>query len=160
MAPSRPVLPQFGQYVLVGFTGVLVNLVVFSIVLDGFTGSWGVDIIGSLTHASTSSPASVPQILVASVVAFVVATLWNFALNSVWTFRTRRGHRHSRSRRLLLYYLVSLASLSVNELVLYLLIAAVPPLYGQAAGIVAGSIVGFVGNRRVTFLEVSPSAAA
>lgn len=152
-APTRPALPQFGQFVLVGLTGVVVNLLVFSLVLAAFTGHPVFDLVGSLTHASSSATASTGEILLASTIAFVVATLWNFTLNSLWTFRSRRGHQHSGRRRLALYYLVSLGSLGVNELVLYALVALVPPLFGQAAGIVAGSIVGFVGNRRITFAE-------
>jgi putative flippase GtrA len=157
-APSgvgRRALPQFGQYVLVGLSGVVVNLIVFALVLAAFTGHAVFDLVGSLTHASSSTTASAGQILFASTVAFAVATLWNYALNNAWTFRRRHARRHSSRRRLALYYLVSLASLAINEAVLYALIAFVPPLYGQAAGIVAGSVVGFLGNRRFTFAEVS-----
>lgn len=155
--PSRRALPQFGQFILVGLTGVVVNLIVFSLALASFTGHVNLDLWSSLTRASTQSTGSVAETLLASIIAFVVATLWNFTLNSLWTFRTGRAHYHSTRRRLLLYYLVSLASLGVNELVLYLLLAAVPPLYGQAVGIVAGSVVGFIGNRRITFVEVAPA---
>ena len=157
LGSSRPPLPQFGQFVLVGLTGVVVNLIVFSLVLAAFTGNVVFDLIGSLTRASTQSGVSVVDILAASAVAFVVATLWNFMLNSLWTFRTSRGHYHSALRRLVLYYLVSLISLGVNELVLFGLTTTLPPLYAQAAGIAAGSIVGFVGNRRFTFLEAASS---
>jgi putative flippase GtrA len=156
----RAVLPQYGQFVLVGLTGVAVNLAVFALVLSAFTGRPSFDLIGSLTHASMQNGATIGETLAASAVAFVVATLWNFALNNLWTFRARGAHQHSTPRRLALYYLVSLGSLGVNELVLYLLIAAVAPLYGQAAGIVAGSIVGYIGNRRVTFVETAPAARA
>lgn len=140
-------------------TGVVVNLVVFTLVLAAFTGVASFDIVQTLLHSTAQSGVSVAAILIASAAAFVVATLWNFALNNLWTFRTQRGHHHARSVRLLLYYVVSLGSLGVNELVLYLLVPFVAPLYGQAAGIVAGSIVGFAGNRRYTFQEAEAPAS-
>jgi len=158
-ASEPPALPQFGQYILVGLSGVVVNLLVFALVLAAFTGHAAFDLLNSLTHASSATSASAGEILLASTIAFAVATLWNYALNNAWTFQRRRARQHSSGRRLALYYLVSLASLAINEAVLYALIAFVPPLYGQAAGIVAGSIVGFLGNRRFTFAEVSTRAA-
>jgi putative flippase GtrA len=148
----RALAPQYGQFVLVGLTGVGLNLAVFALTIWGFTGRPPLDLISAVTR-SASAGASTGQILAASALAFAVATLWNFALNSVWTFRTRAELEHSRGRRLGLYYAVSLGSLGVNELVLYALLPVVAPLYGQAVGILAGSVVGFFGNRRVTFAE-------
>ena len=157
-SPRNPI-PQFGQYLLVGLTGVVVNLIVFSLVLGLWTGDLSFDLLTDLTHSTSETGVSVAATLTASVIAFAIATLWNFVLNNLWTFRTERGHYHPVRRRVALYYLVSLASLGVNEVVLYALLSVLPPLYGQAIGIAAGSIVGFVGNRRITFVEPAPTTA-
>ncbi len=154
-APGRRVLPQYGQFLLVGLTGVVVNLIVFSLALGALTGRPTLDLAGSLTFTSTHAGVDVRATLLASVIAFAVATAWNFVLNNAWTFRTRGTHQHGTRARLGLYYVVSLGSLGINELVLYLLVFLVPPLWGQGAGIVAGSVVGFFGNRRVTFAPAS-----
>jgi putative flippase GtrA len=159
-AASRKAIPQFGQFVLVGLSGVGVNLVVFSLVLAALTGSFSLRSASGFTDLLTRAPVGLGATLAASVVAFAVATLWNFTFNSLWTFRSRRGHRHGQGRRLALYYGVSLGSLGVNEVVLYALYFAIAPLFAQGVGIVAGSLVGFVGNRRFTFEELSPTTSA
>jgi len=39
--------------------------------------------------------------------------------------------------------------------VLFVMGLFLPPLFGQGVGIVAGSVVGFAGNYRVTFAEAA-----
>ena len=158
-APSSPaddkgrLLTKYGKFVVVGLTGVVVNLVVFALTLDALSPSPTFNLYSSLLHsASVVSPNALDNFL-ASGVAFVVATLWNFAWNNAWTFRSRIGHRHPIGVRVGLYYGVSLGSLAVNEIVLFVVSLAFPPLYGQALGIALGSIVGFAGNHRFTFAE-------
>jgi len=148
-----PFLAKYGKFLLVGLTGVLVNLIVFTLVLDRLSPSPSFDLIRSVLRSASVTSSNPVDNFIASAVAFAVATLWNFALNNLWTFRTERGHRHRLSYRLGLYYGVSLGSLGVNEVVLFALSFAIPPLFGQAVGIVAGSVVGFAGNYRVTFAE-------
>ena len=152
---NRSLLAKYGKFVVVGLTGVVVNLVVFVLTLDAFSPSPTFSLVHSLLKSATSTASNPVHNFVASAVAFVVATLWNFALNNVWTFRTDRGHRHRLPRRLGLYYGVSLGSLAVNEVVLFGLSYLLPPLFGQAVGILAGSVVGFAGNYRVTFAEAA-----
>ena len=153
--PPAPFLAKYGKFLLVGLSGVLVNLVVFAYTLDAISPSPTFNLVHSLLEAAFSRSGNPADYLVASAVAFGVATLWNFALNNVWTFRTRTGHRHRFSHRLGLYYGVSLGSLAVNEVVLFALGFFVPPLIGQGVGIIAGSVVGFAGNYRVTFAEAT-----
>ncbi len=141
---------------MVGLTGVVVNLVVFAFTLDAISPSPTFNLVQSLLHFASTRTVNPVDDFVASAAAFVVATLWNFLFNSLWTFRTSTGHRHPFSHRLGLYYGVSLGSLAVNEAVLYALGFFVPPLIGQAVGIIAGSVVGFAGNYRVTFAEIRP----
>jgi putative flippase GtrA len=153
-APPRPhFLTRYGKFLAVGLTGVVVNLLVFAYTLDAISPSPTFNLVTSLLHAAFNRGGNPVDILVASAIAFAVATLWNFALNNLWTFRSAVGHRHSTRRRLGLYYGVSLASLAINEVVLFALSFFVPPLVGQAVGILAGSVAGFAGNYRITFAE-------
>jgi putative flippase GtrA len=151
--PRLPFLAKYGKFLLVGLTGVVVNLVVFTLTLDAISPSPSFNLITSLVKFASSTASNPVDNLVASAVAFAVATLWNFALNNAWTFRSERGHRHPLAHRLGLYYGVSLGSLAVNEAVLFVAGLYLAPLIGQGIGIVVGSLVGFTGNRRFTFAE-------
>lgn len=148
-------LARYPRFLLVGLTGVVVNLATFVLTVDAITGSPTSNFVGDVLHFASKTAPDPLVYLAASGVAFAVATCWNFALNSWWTFRTLEGHRHSLPRRLGLYYGVSLGSLAVNEVVLLATQALLPPLYGQGLGVVAGSVVGYLGNSRYTFAERS-----
>ena len=153
-APNRSLeLVRYGKFVLVGFSGVFVNLVVFVLTIDEISGTPLSNFFASALHFASTTSQNPVLYFVASAVAFVVATLWNFALNSIWTFRTAGKRRHSSTRRLGLYFGVSLGSLAANEIVLYVTQTLIPPLIGQGIGIIVGSVVGFVGNSRYTFAE-------
>jgi putative flippase GtrA len=161
--PAPPVarpefLAKYGKFLLVGLSGVVVNLIVFALTLDAISPAPTFNLLTSVLHYATSRSVNPVDDFIASAIAFVVATLWNFLLNNLWTFRTSTGHRHPFAHRLGLYYGVSLGSLAVNEVVLFVLAFYLPPLYGQAVGIVAGSVVGFAGNYRVTFARADPTS--
>ena len=147
-------LVRYGQFLLVGLTGVVVNLAVFVVTVDTITHTPLSNFYSSILHFASKTAPNPVLYFEASAVAFVVATLWNFTLNSLWTFRTAVGHEHPPAHRLGLYFGVSLGSLTVNEVVLLATQLVLPPLIGQAIGIVAGSTVGFLGNSRVTFAEI------
>ncbi|MGD1100131.1 MAG: GtrA family protein [Thermoplasmata archaeon] len=155
MPPSAIV--RYGKFLVVGLTGVVVNLAAFVLTVDGISGTPVSNFFSSVLHFASKTAANPLLYFVASAVAFGVATFWNFALNSVWTFKTDADHKYSPSRRLGLYFGVSLGSLSVNEVVLFATETILPPLIGQGIGIIAGSAVGFVGNNRYTFAEVRPT---
>jgi len=148
---------RYGKFFLVGLTGVFVNLVAFVITVDALSGTPLSNFYSSVIHFVSKTASNPVLYVTGSVVAFVVATLWNFAFNSLWTFRTTLGRRHSPTRRLGLYFGVSVGSLSVNEAVLLVTQTVLPPLIGQAIGILMGSVVGFLGNNRYTFAETSPA---
>ena len=150
-------LAKYGKFLVVGLTGVVVNLVVFAFTLDAISPSPTFNLLRSLLRFASVRAANPLDDLVASAVAFVVATLWNFLLNNLWTFRATGTHRHPFHHRLGLYYGISLGSLAVNEAVLFALVFYAPPLVAQAVGIIAGSVVGFIGNYRVTFAETAAS---
>lgn len=154
LSPSSVGIVRYGKFLLVGLTGVVVNLVVFVLTVDAISHTPVSNFYSSVLHFASKTAPNPLLYLVGSAVAFAVATLWNFAFNSLWTFRTEADRRYSPARRLGLYFGVSLGSLAVNEVVLFATQAALPPLIGQGFGIVAGSVVGFVGNSRYTFAEV------
>lgn len=146
-------LVKYGKFLVVGLTGVVVNLLIFTLVLEALAPGSTPGFLASITHLLTQTSSNPAYTLIASAIAFVGATFWNFALNNAWTFRTHLPRRHALGYRLALYFVVSLGSLAVNELILFLTSSTLPPLYGQGIGIIAGSIVGFAGNARITFAE-------
>jgi putative flippase GtrA len=155
---ARPLfLAKYGKFLLVGLTGVVVNLIVFALVLDAISPSPTFNLLASVLRSASTHSVDPIADFAASAVAFVVATLWNFLFNNLWTFRASGTHRHPFSHRLGLYYGVSLGSLAVNEAVLFALAFSTAPLIAQGVGIVAGSVVGFIGNYRVTFAEAPTS---
>ncbi|MGD0250734.1 MAG: GtrA family protein, partial [Thermoplasmata archaeon] len=105
-----PFLARYGKFLLVGLTGVVVNLIVFALMLEAISPNPTFDLPADVLRLTSSASSNPVDNLVASAVAFVVATLWNFALNNVWTFRSKVGHRYRLTHRLGLYYGVSLGS--------------------------------------------------
>lgn len=146
---------RYGKFLVVGFTGVFVNLVVFVVTVDALSGTPLSNFYASALQFASKTATNPVQYFVGSAVAFGVATCWNYALNSVWTFRTTGDRKYSLRARLGLYFGVSLGSLSVNEVVLLGTETVLPPLIGQGIGIIAGSVVGFLGNNRYTFAETT-----
>lgn len=156
-APGRGTVSRFlvryAKYLVVGLSGVVVNLVVFSFVLGLVLPAGPVDVVRAIARLTSTGSSNPLDNFIASTAAFAVATLSNFTLNNAWTFRTSAVLRHRAHERLGLYFGVSLVALMINEVVLYALVGALPPLFAQAVGIAAGSVVGFAGNLRVSFAE-------
>jgi dolichol-phosphate mannosyltransferase len=117
---------QLGKFCLVGGIGYVVNLVVYTALLQ--TG------IHYLAAASCS---------------FVVAVTNNYFWNRHWTFRDRRGHFGVQG---LQFLVVSAVSLGANLLVLHILIRlGAGKLVGQAIAIVIVTPLNFLGNRLWSF---------
>ncbi len=119
---------QLLRFALVGGSGYVVNLAVFS-VLVGAAGS------GHRT---------------AALGAWLVAVANNFVWNRRWTFRARDGYAGSQAVRFLT---VSIAALAFNLAILELLVvsAGAPELPAQAVAIVAAMPLSFLGNKLWTF---------
>lgn len=122
---------QLFHFAVVGGTGYVVNLIVFTLLTE---------LIG-LNH------------LLAAVGAFVVAVTNNFLLNRHWTFRgqgSTEAHAGFQGAR---FFAVSLVGLIVNLLVLELLVSAagMPELPSQAIAVAVATPVNFVGNKLWTF---------
>jgi putative flippase GtrA len=118
---------QLLRFCVVGGTGYLVNLAVFSALV------YGVD-----AHHT-----------VAALGAFAVAWTSNFVVNKFWTFRR---HGLSALQQGVRYLAVSLVALGLNLVLLEVLVrAGTPEVVGQAVAIAAVMPVNFLLNRRWSF---------
>jgi putative flippase GtrA len=118
---------QLGKFCAVGAVGYLINLAVYD----------------ALLHEHV-------HYLVAATGSFLVAVTSNYTWNRIWTFREHRGHLGIQGMR---FFLVSLAALGANLLVLHLLIAdgGLDKLLAQAVAIVVVTPLNFVGNKLWSF---------
>ena len=117
---------QLAKFCVVGAIGYLINLGVYAVLL----------------HAGL-------HYLVAATGSFLVAVTSNYTWNRLWTFRDRRRGVAAQGLR---FFLVSLASLGANLIVLDLLISlGAGKLVGQAIAIVVVTPLNFVGNKLWSF---------
>ncbi|HMN99686.1 MAG TPA: GtrA family protein [Miltoncostaeaceae bacterium] len=126
-AARRADWTQLLRFCVVGASGYLVNLVVFSL----------------LVHAAGV------HYIAAAVGAFVVAWTNNFVLNKFWTFQR---HELPASKQAARYLAVSLVALGLNLIVLEVLVSAgSPEVPAQAIAIAVVMPVNFLLNRRWSF---------
>ncbi len=118
---------QLGKFCVVGALGYLINLAVYE----------------GLRHAGL-------HYLVAATCSFLVAVTSNYIWNRIWTFREQRGHMGVQGLR---FFVVSLAALGANLVVLYLLVTygGLGKLSAQAIAIVLVTPLNFVGNKLWSF---------
>ena len=117
---------QLGQFCAVGAVGYVINLAVYT----------------ALLHAGL-------HYLLAATLSFLVAVANNYWLNRHWTFRDRRAGVAAQGMR---FFLISVASLGANLLVLHVLITlGLGKLVGQAIAIVLVTPLNFVGNKLWSF---------
>jgi dolichol-phosphate mannosyltransferase len=118
-------LVRFG---VVGASGYVVNLLVFSLLVHGAGAHYRLAATG----------------------AFVVAVANNFHWNRHWTFRARHGHAGFQAARFLT---VSVGAFVFNLLILELLVAGLdaPEVPAQALAIVAATPLSFLGNKLWSF---------
>jgi len=118
---------QLLRFCVVGATGYLVNLAVFSAL-----------VYGAGTHHA-----------LAAVGAFAVAWTSNFVFNKFWTFKQ---HGLSALQQGMRYLAVSLVALGLNLVLLEVLVrAGTAELLAQAIAIAAVMPVNFLLNRRWSF---------
>jgi dolichol-phosphate mannosyltransferase len=119
---------QLARFCVVGASGYVVNLAVYTLLLRAF----GV------------------HYLVAATVSFLVAVTNNYTWNRLWTFRNQRGHVGYQGLRFLV---VSTTALVANLLVLRLLVgeAELGKVLAQAIAIVLVTPLNFVGNKLWSF---------
>jgi putative flippase GtrA len=121
---------QLAQFCVVGAVGYLINLAVYALLL----------------HESV-------HYLLAATLSFLVAVANNYWLNRHWTFRERKAGVAAQGAR---FFLISVASLGANLLVLHVLIRlGLGKLVGQAIAIVLVTPLNFVGNKLWSFRRPS-----
>ena len=117
---------QLAKFCAVGAVGYLINLGVYAAIL----------------HSGV-------HYLVAATCSFLVAVTNNYFLNRAWTFRDHRAGVAAQGMR---FFVVSLASLGANLLVLHLLISfGTGKLVAQAIAIVLVTPLNFIGNKLWSF---------
>ena len=120
---------QLAKFCTVGATGYVVNLAVYTILLER---------VGL-------------HYIPAAIGSFLVAVANNYALNRVWTFRVERGHVGAQGWRFLV---VSTGSLLANLVVLHVMVTAgVGEIIAQAVAIVLVTPLNFVGNKLWSFRQ-------
>ncbi len=129
-------LLRLPAFIVVGISGVFVNLCVFVLLGVHFG------------HAATVT-------LLASAAAFGVAMSWNFTWNRSWAFQGR-GDR-STAFHLVVYGAIQAVALGVNLAVLAAGVdLGIPPLEAQLVGVLLGSVIGYVANLRWNFRASRP----
>jgi len=115
------------KFCVVGASGYVVNLAVYTLLLEGAGFHYVPAAIGS----------------------FLVAVTNNYVWNRTWTFRHQRGHLVLQGMRFLV---VSTLALGANLVVLHLLVTAgLGEVVAQAIAIVLVTPVNFVGNKLWSF---------
>jgi putative flippase GtrA len=126
---------QLAKFCVVGATGYVVNLGVYSLLLN----------------------AAELHYLAAAACSFLVAVTNNYTWNRVWTFRGQRGHVAYQGMR---FFVVSVAALALNLGFLRLLVAlGMGKIAAQAIAIVLVTPVNFVFNKLWSFSPKSATRA-
>ena len=119
---------QLGKFLLVGLSGYVVNLAVFTLSLE---------VLG-VHH------------IAAATIAFGVAVMNNFWWNRHWTFAAGEGHAGFQAAR---FFAVSVTAFLIQVAMLELLVtqAELPKVLAQAISLVLATPVNFVGNKLWSF---------
>ncbi len=124
---SRSNWEQLVKFCVVGATGYVVNLAVYTLLLK----------------------AAGLHYVPAAIGSFLVAVTNNYVWNRLWTFRGQRGHVVHQGLRFLV---VSTLALGANLLVLHTLVqAGLGEVVSQALAIMLVTPVNFVGNKLWSF---------
>jgi putative flippase GtrA len=118
---------QLVKFCVVGGTGYVVNLAVYTFLVTGLDVHY----------------------IPAAICSFLVAVTNNYTWNRLWTFRAQRGHVAYQGMRFLV---VSTLALGANLLVLHLLVTlGLNEVLAQAIAIVLVTPINFVGNKLWSF---------
>lgn len=118
---------ELAKFCTVGASGYVVNLGVYSLLLNLFNLHYALAATGS----------------------FVVAASWNYWWNRHWTFREARGHFGVQGAR---FFVVSGVVYGGNLALLSLLVAAgIGKIVAEAAAIVLVTPLNFLGNKLWSF---------
>lgn len=117
------------RYCISGLTGVIANLIIFSVAVEMY-GLW---------------------YMYAAVLGFIVAYIATFLMHKFWTFAATGSHRTLTQSWL--YLLSALTTLAINSALLYLQVEwlGVWPILGQATALFISAALSFVFTSQVTF---------
>jgi putative flippase GtrA len=119
---------QLGKFLMVGLSGYVVNLVVFTL---------SIELLG-VHH------------IAAATLAFVVAVSNNFWWNRHWTFAAGGGHAGFQAARFLTVSVVAFL-IQLGFLELLVTSGGVPKVAAQAISLVLATPVNFIGNKLWSF---------
>ena len=118
---------QLAKFCVVGVSGYIVNLAVYTALLDGANLDYRLAATGS----------------------FIVAVTNNYVLNRLWTFRHSRGHFAFQGLR---FFTVALLAYVGNLVILTILVElGVGQIVSQAIAIVLVTPANFIGNKLWSF---------
>jgi putative flippase GtrA len=119
---------QLGKFLLVGLSGYVVNLAVFTFALK-------------VLHVHH---------IAAATLAFMVAVMNNFWWNRHWTFGAGDGHAGFQAAR---FFTVSVIAFLIQLAILEILISAagLPKVLAQAISLILATPVNFIGNKLWSF---------
>jgi putative flippase GtrA len=119
---------QLGKFLLVGLSGYVVNLAVFTFSLK---------VLG-VHH------------IAAATIAFGVAVMNNFWWNRHWTFAARDGHAGFQAAR---FFAISVGAFLIQVTILEILVTGpeLPKVLAQAISLVLATPVNFIGNKMWSF---------
>jgi len=129
-ARLRRAVGQFWKYCLVGASGFVINLMVYSIMVSSFDAHY----------------------LLAGTVSFTVAVTNNFILNRYWTFGSSERDIFSQASRFLV---ISVSSWALNMVLLRLFIedGNMNQYVAQAVAIGMVTVLNFTGNKLWSFRQ-------
>ena len=122
----------FSRFLVVGFLGTITNLSIFFIFVD------------HLKYQAT----------LISIFAFFISSLQNYILNHHWTFFEKTKFFYKTINAYAKYFSVALSSLILNLIVLNIMLNFLDlslKVFAQAFGIVAGTIINFIGSKNWVF---------
>ena len=122
-------LKAFIKFSLVGASGTLVNLVVYSLAI-----SWGTNY------------------LFAATISFLVAVTNNFYWNFIWTFKGKAPERSIR-RKYIYFFLISIVNFGINLMALHYFVDVLllNKILAQILAIGVASVFNFLLNYLITF---------
>jgi dolichol-phosphate mannosyltransferase len=127
---------QLVKFSLVGASGYVVNLAVYTTLVKGFEVHY----------------------ILAALAAFCVAVTNNFLWNRHWTFKATEGRMGFQAAR---FFTVSVLALGLNLIVLELLVSVgeLEKVLAQAIAILAATPFNFIGNKLWSFNELAGARA-
>ncbi|BDU50921.1 GtrA family protein [Haliovirga abyssi] len=127
----KKIMKLFIKFGIVGISGVIVNMIVYSIL-----------IFMNINY------------LIAATISFFIAVTNNFIWNNIWTFKGKAEHK-SFKRKYFSFLLISGINFIVNILVLRLLVEnfSINKILSQLIGIGVASTLNFLGNYFIVFKE-------